>query len=131
MERRRLLKNTFFKCTRISLMMFIALTFAVTLIIKTNGNSFDLIKKTKQLYSENRRDDALVLVTTFKGGFELLHQIENLKPAYQKKHTETDGEWMSLYLRTIIPLASASCDLLRSYLCFSACNKWKFKNSIL
>ena len=64
------MKNTFLKCTRVFFMMFIALTFAFTLIIKTQGNSFDLIKETKKLYSENRRDDALVLVETFKNSAE-------------------------------------------------------------
>ena len=61
------MKNTLIKCTRIFLMMFDALTFAFTHIIKTQGNSFDLVKETKKLYSENRRDDALVLAKTFKG----------------------------------------------------------------
>jgi hypothetical protein len=69
-ERRRLLKNTVLKCTRILLMMFIALSFAFTHIIKTQGNSFDPIKETKKLYSENRRDDALVL-STGSGGYDV------------------------------------------------------------
>jgi hypothetical protein len=61
------LKKSFVNCTRIFLMMFVTLTFAFTHIIKTQGNSFDLVKETKKLYSENRRDDALVLAKTFKG----------------------------------------------------------------
>ena len=61
------MKKSFVYCTRIFLMMFVALTFAFTHIIKTQGNSFDPIKGIKKLYSENRRDDALVLAKTFKG----------------------------------------------------------------
>ena len=61
------MKKSFVNCTRIFLMMFVTLTFAFTHIIKTQGNSFDLVKETKKLYSEKRRDDALVLAKTFKG----------------------------------------------------------------
>ena len=64
------MKNTVLKCTRVLLLMFVALTFAFTLIIKTQGNSFDLIKETQKLYSENRRDDALVL-STGSGGYDV------------------------------------------------------------
>jgi hypothetical protein len=48
-------------------MVIVVITSATALIIKAQGDSFDLIKAAKQLYSENRRDDALVLVQTFKG----------------------------------------------------------------
>ena len=61
------MKNTVLKCTRILLMMFVAMSFAFTFVLKTQSHSFDLIKETKKLYSENRRDDALVLAKTFKG----------------------------------------------------------------
>jgi hypothetical protein len=61
-------------------MVIVVITSATALIIKIQGDSFDLIKETKQLYSENRRDDALVLVMTFKGiterGNEELVEIE-------------------------------------------------------
>jgi hypothetical protein len=49
------------------MMVIVAIISATALIIKAQGVSFDLNKETKQLYSENRRDDALVLVKTFKG----------------------------------------------------------------
>ena len=64
------MRNTLIKCTRIFLIMFVALSFAFMYIIKAQGNSFDLVKETKKLYSENRRDDALVLAETFKGKTE-------------------------------------------------------------
>jgi hypothetical protein len=62
------------------MMVIVVITSATALIIKIQGDSFDLIKETKQVYSENRRDDALVLVKTFKGlnewGNEELVEIE-------------------------------------------------------
>ena len=61
------MKNTFLKCSRFALMVIVVITSATALIIKAQGDSFELIKAAKQLYSENRRDDALVLVMTFKG----------------------------------------------------------------
>ncbi|MGA9479688.1 MAG: hypothetical protein WBV21_18070, partial [Desulfobacterales bacterium] len=64
------MRNTLIKCTRIFLIMFVALSFAFMYIIKAQGNSFDLVKETKKIYSENRRDDALVLAETFKGKTE-------------------------------------------------------------
>ena len=51
-------------------MMVLVITSAAALNIKTNAESFDLIKGIKKLYSENRRDDALVLVETFKNSAE-------------------------------------------------------------
>jgi hypothetical protein len=61
-------------------MVIVVITLATALIIKTQGDSFELIKETKQLYSKNRRDDALVLVQAFKGlnewGNEELVEIE-------------------------------------------------------
>ena len=64
------MKKSFVNCICFVLMMFVTLTFAFAHIIKTQGNSFDLIKETKKLYLENRRDDALVLIKTFKGKTE-------------------------------------------------------------
>ena len=61
------MKNTFLKCIRFVLMAFVVIISATALFIKIQGESFDLIKESKQLHSENRRDDALVLVKTFKG----------------------------------------------------------------
>ncbi len=61
------MKNTFLKCIRFVLMVIVVITSASAIFIKIQGDSFDLIKAAKQLYSENRRDDALVLVMTFKG----------------------------------------------------------------
>jgi hypothetical protein len=49
------------------MMVIVVIISAIALVIKIQGDSFDLINETKQLYSENRRDDALVLVQTFKG----------------------------------------------------------------
>ena len=51
-------------------MMVVVITSAAALNIRINAESFDLIKETKKLYSENRRDDALVLVKTFKNSEE-------------------------------------------------------------
>jgi hypothetical protein len=48
-------------------MMFVALSFAFTFVLKTQNQSIDLVKLIKKLDSENRRDDALVLVKTFEG----------------------------------------------------------------
>ena len=90
------MKNTLIKCTRIFLMMFVALTFAFTHIIKAQGNSFDLIKKTKKLYSKNRRDDALVLAKTFRGsnkwGNDQLAKLEK-----QLKYSVTEKYKIALW----------------------------------
>ena len=64
------MKNTVLKCTRILLMMFVALSFAFTFVLKTQSHSVDLVKLIKKLDSENRRDDALVLIKAFKGKTE-------------------------------------------------------------
>ena len=64
------MKNTFINCICFVLMMVAVITSAVALNIKTNAESFDPIKGIKKLYSENRRDDALVLVETFKNSAE-------------------------------------------------------------
>jgi hypothetical protein len=48
-------------------MMVVVITSAAALNIRINAESFDLVKEAKKLYSENRRDDALVLAKTFKG----------------------------------------------------------------
>jgi hypothetical protein len=61
------LKKSFVNCICFVLMIAVVITSAAALNIKTNAESFDLIKETKKLYSENRRDDALVLAKTFKG----------------------------------------------------------------
>jgi hypothetical protein len=61
------LKNCFVNCICFVLMMVVVITSAAALNIKTNAESSDLIKETQKLYSENRRDDALVLAKTFKG----------------------------------------------------------------
>ena len=61
------MKKSFVNCICFVLMMVVVITSAAALNIKTNAESFDLIKETKKLYSENRRDDALVLAKTFKG----------------------------------------------------------------
>ena len=47
------MKNTFLKCGRFVLMVIVVINFAAAIFIKTQGDSFDLIKETKQLYSEN------------------------------------------------------------------------------
>jgi hypothetical protein len=70
MKRRGLLKKSFVNCICFVLMMVVVITSAAALNIKTNAESFDLIKGIKKLYSENRRDDALVLVKTFKNSAE-------------------------------------------------------------
>ena len=64
------MKKSFVNCTCFVLMMVVVITSAAALNIKTNAESFDLIKGIKKLYSENRRDDALVLVKTFKNSAE-------------------------------------------------------------
>ena len=64
------MKNSFANCICFVLMMVLVITSAAALNIKTNAESFDLIKGIKKLYSENRRDDALVLVETFKNSAE-------------------------------------------------------------
>ena len=78
------MKNTFVKCNRFVLMVIVVITSATAIFIKTQGDSFDLIQETKQLYSENRRDDALVLVQTFKeisesGNDELIKMEKQLE----------------------------------------------------
>jgi hypothetical protein len=64
------LKKSFVNCTCFVLVVIVVITSAAALNIRTNSESFDLIKGTKKLYSENRRDDALVLVKTFKNSAE-------------------------------------------------------------
>ena len=64
------MKKSFVNCTCFVLMMVVVITSAAALNIRTNAESFDPIKETKKLYSENRRDDALVLVKTFKNSEE-------------------------------------------------------------
>ena len=64
------MKNSFVNCICFVLMMVVVITSAAALNIRTNAESFDLIKGIKKLYSENRRDDALVLVKTFKNSAE-------------------------------------------------------------
>ena len=64
------MKNSFVNCICFVLMMVVVITSATALNIKTNTESFDPIKGIKKLYSENRRDDALVLVQTFKNSAE-------------------------------------------------------------
>lgn len=61
------MKNTVLKCARILLMMFVTLSFAFTFVLKTQSHAVDLVTLIKKLDSENRRDDALVLIKTFKG----------------------------------------------------------------
>jgi hypothetical protein len=51
-------------------MMFVALSFAFTFVLKTQNQSIDLVKLIKKLDSENRRDNSLVLIKTFKGKAE-------------------------------------------------------------
>ena len=51
-------------------MMVVVITSAAALKIRINAESFDPIKGIKKLYSENRRDEALVLVKTFKNSAE-------------------------------------------------------------
>jgi hypothetical protein len=51
-------------------MMVVVITSAAALNTRTNAESFDPIKETQKLYSENRRDDALVLAKTFKNNAE-------------------------------------------------------------
>ena len=64
------MKKSFVNCTCFVLMMVVVITSAAALNIRINAESFDLIKGIKKLYSENRRDDALVLVKTFKNSEE-------------------------------------------------------------
>ena len=64
------MKKSFVNCICFVLMMVVVITSAAALNIKTNAESFNLIKEIKKLYSENRRDDALVLVQTFKDSAE-------------------------------------------------------------
>ena len=64
------MKKSFVNCICSVLMMVVVITSAAALNIKTNAESFDLIKGIKKLYSENRRDDALVLVKKFKNSAE-------------------------------------------------------------
>jgi hypothetical protein len=60
------LKNSFVNCICFVLFVIVVITSALALNIKTSAESFDPIKGIKELYLENRRDDALVLVKTFK-----------------------------------------------------------------
>ena len=90
------MKKSFVNCTRILLMMFVALTFAFTHIIKTQGNSFDLVKETKKLYLENRRDDALVLAKTFKG-IDKLGNGELAKLEKQLEYSVTEKYKIALW----------------------------------
>ena len=64
------MKKSFVNCTCFVLMMVVVITSAAALNIRINAESFDPIKGIKKLYSENRRDDALVLVKTFKNSEE-------------------------------------------------------------
>ena len=64
------MKKSFVNRICFVLMMVVVITSAAALNIKTNAESFDLIKGIKKLYSENQRDDALVLVNTFKNSEE-------------------------------------------------------------
>ena len=64
------MKKSFVNCICFVLMMVVVITSAAALNIRINAESFDPIKETKKLYSENRRDDALVLVKTFKNNAE-------------------------------------------------------------
>ena len=64
------MKKSIVNCTCFVLMMVVVITSAAALNIKTNAESSDLIKETKKFYSENRRDDALVLVKIFKNSEE-------------------------------------------------------------
>lgn len=52
--------------TSITLTVFFTLTTVTAILIKSRADSIDLAQKIKQLQTENRRDDALVLATTFK-----------------------------------------------------------------
>ena len=64
------MKKSFVNCICFVLMMVVVITSAAALNIRTNAESFDPIKETQKLYSENRRDDALVLAKTFKNNAE-------------------------------------------------------------
>ena len=64
------MKKSFVNCICFVLLMVVVITSAAALNIRINAESFDLIKGIKKLYLENRRDDALVLVRTFKGKTE-------------------------------------------------------------
>jgi hypothetical protein len=60
------LKKKLLTITSITLTVFFTLTTATAILIKFPANSIDLIHEIKQLQTENRRDDTLVLAQTFK-----------------------------------------------------------------
>jgi hypothetical protein len=88
------LKKKLLTVTSTTLIVFFTLTTAVAILIKSHANSIDLVHKTKQLQTENRRDDALVLTTTFKESNEI-HR-DNLAKLYDQLEYSTAEKFKSV-----------------------------------
>jgi len=90
------LKKSFVNCTCFVLVVIVVITSAAALNIRTNAESFDPIKETQKLYSENRRDDALVLAKTFKG-IDKLGNGELAKLEKQLEYSVTEKYKIALW----------------------------------
>mgnify|MGYP006292750057 CR=1 FL=1 len=73
------MKKKFLTVTSTTLIVFYTLTTATAILIKSRADSIDLVHETKQLQTENRRDDALNLAKTLKDSNVIQHaELEKL-----------------------------------------------------